>query len=71
VEPDALFDTAWRGEGGAIVAELFSGSRLASWGVVDEASVLKGFEAMRDGGAFRFDPWWSITAEMWLRRHWP
>jgi asparagine synthase (glutamine-hydrolysing) len=70
IVPTPLYQRVLRHDGREAIIELFSGSRLAARGFIDESRMQRGYTRFLDGGPEDPCLWRAITAELWLRRHW-
>ena len=62
-----LFDRGLRDRARATALDLLTGSRLEALGFVDGAALRATFDRYLAGHAMRYDVWWALTLEMWLR----
>jgi asparagine synthase (glutamine-hydrolysing) len=70
IVPAPLFQRVMRQDGREAILKLFTGSRLADRGFVDECRLREDYLCFLNGGPEDPRIWNAITAEMWLRRHW-
>jgi asparagine synthase (glutamine-hydrolysing) len=69
-EPDALFDRGFRDTGLAVARELLDDPLVARRGFVDADGLRSSYDLFLRGEPVRYDFWWPLTLEMWLRAHW-
>jgi asparagine synthase (glutamine-hydrolysing) len=69
-EPVALFDRGFRDRARERVFDLIRDSRSAARGYVREPALRETYEGFLRGEPQRFDFWWPLTLEMWLRAYW-
>jgi asparagine synthase (glutamine-hydrolysing) len=70
IVPTPLFQRVIRRDAEAPIAELIRAPKLAERGWVDAARLRAYYEAYLAGGPEDPRFWFTLTAEMWLRRHW-
>lgn len=70
VSPEPLFHSALKDWSRGTVLELISGSQAAERGYVDERALAGHYEDFREGRVNDPRLWYTLTLEMWLRRHW-
>jgi asparagine synthase (glutamine-hydrolysing) len=68
--PNSLFDRGFRQRSVATVRSLLTGSRAAANGWLNESAARAVYEEYVRTGDSRYDFWWPLTVEMWLRRWW-
>jgi len=70
IVPGPLFERVMRRDACQDIVRLFTGSQLAARGFIRENRVREYYDSYLHGG--QEDPriWATITAELWLRRHW-
>jgi asparagine synthase (glutamine-hydrolysing) len=66
-EPANLYDRGLRDRARATATDLLTRSRLEALGFVDGDALRAYFEGYLEGKPLRFEPWWALTLEMWLR----
>jgi len=69
-EPDLLFDRGFRERGLPSAEELITDPLSAQLGFVDESRLRSSYDSFLRGEPVRYDFWWPLTLEMWLRAHW-
>ena len=70
IEPTALFERGLRSESVHVVEDLLTDSRAESAGLMRADEVRLAYTAWLEGGSPRFDFWWPISLEMWMRAAW-
>ena len=68
--PLPLFDRAFRDRSVDTVRQLLTSSEAAARGWLNVDRALAMFEQYRATGSARYDFWWPLCVEMWLRRWW-
>jgi hypothetical protein len=71
IEPVSLFDLGFKVREKDTVFGLISNSRAASLGYLDADALRKRYGSFLRDEPQRYDFWWALTLEMWLRKHWP
>ena len=69
-EPDTLFDRGFREAGLPTARDLLTDPISAQMGFVDPGSLRSSYDSFLRGDPVRYDFWWPLTLEMWLRAHW-
>jgi len=69
-EPDRLFDRGFRESGLPVVRALLEDPLAARMGFIDPERLRSSYERFLGGAPVRYDFWWPLTLEMWLRSHW-
>ena len=68
--PVSLFDRGLRDRSVATVRSLLTDSHAAQRGWLDAASARDAYEGYVRTGAARYDFWWPLIVEWWIRRWW-
>jgi asparagine synthase (glutamine-hydrolysing) len=68
-EPVDLFSRGWYDRSRETIRALLTDMRAAELGYVDERVLRASYEADLAGRRSRFDLWWAISFEVWLRSH--
>ena len=66
-EPADLYDLGWRDRARATIWSLLTHMRSAQLGYVDETALRAAYQAQLDGRHGRYDLWWALSLEVWLR----
>jgi len=69
-EPGALFDRGFRELGLPMARALLADPVAAQMGFVDPDRLRASYDSFLRGEPIRYDFWWPLTLEMWLRAHW-
>jgi asparagine synthase (glutamine-hydrolysing) len=70
ITPDDLYDRGVRERERARIVDLFTHMQSAARGWLDEAQVQRAYQDHLNRRPLRWDIWWPLTLEMWLRRYW-
>jgi len=70
IEPASLFDLGFKERAKDTVLDLMTNSRAAAHGYLDEGALRNYYESFLRDERQRYDFWWALTLEMWLRQHW-
>ena len=70
ITPDDLYDRGVRERERARILDLFTHMQSAARGWLDEAQVQRAYQDHLNRRPLRWDIWWPLTLEMWLRRYW-
>jgi asparagine synthase (glutamine-hydrolysing) len=68
--PESLYARGFKERAVSTVLDLLTGSQAEARGYLDERTFRDYYKATLHGGPESYDPWWVLTLEMWLRRHW-
>ncbi len=69
-EPVGLFDRGFKEQALDTVGDLIQDACSADSGWLDTRGLRGVFDAFLDGKPIRYDFWWPLTLEFWLRSHW-
>lgn len=69
-EPAALYELGIFDKSSGTIRNLITDMRAGSMGFVDEQALQLYYDSMLKRLDQRFDIWWPLTLEMWLRAHW-
>jgi hypothetical protein len=70
LEPDALFYRGFRELALSTVRELMNDPVAARMGFIDASELRFWCDRYLKGEPTRYEFWWPLTLEMWLRVHW-
>ena len=68
--PDALWDRGFRDRERATVLSLIEESQAARRGYLNQPLLLQEYREYLRSGRVRYDWWWPLTLEAWMRRYW-
>ncbi|CAN5574121.1 lasso peptide isopeptide bond-forming cyclase [soil metagenome] len=68
--PVSLFDRGLRDRAVETARSLLTDSQVVARGWLDAAKASEAYETYVRTGESRFDPWWPLVVEWWLRRWW-
>jgi hypothetical protein len=68
-EPNALYERGVLGRARDTIEDLTTDTHAAGLGFVNEAALRQHYDSILVGESQRFDFWWPLTLEMWLRSH--
>jgi asparagine synthase (glutamine-hydrolysing) len=68
--PGSLFDRGFIDRAKDTVQGLITDSQAAARGYLDEETLRACYESFLRGEPQRYDFWWPLTLEMWLRQYW-
>lgn len=69
-EPRGLFERGFRDRAKETIHDLIDGSKAAELGFVDATALREAYQDYLDRKPIRYDFWWPLTFEIWLRRYW-
>jgi asparagine synthase (glutamine-hydrolysing) len=68
--PVSLFDRGFKERARDTVFALITGSQAETRGYLDESALQNYYKSFLRDAPQRYDFWWPLTLEMWLRRYW-
>jgi hypothetical protein len=69
IAPTPLYHRALREQATGTILNLSTDSRTGARGYLDEGALRDYYERFVQGGPERYEFWWALTLEMWLRQH--
>ena len=70
INPTPLYERGVRDRAKDTAMALLTGTGAGARGYIDEKVLRKHYESFLAGQPERYDFWWALTLEMWLRRYW-